>query len=93
MKRIDIKNLQEYILDKGYIVEKFCYKCKKVSYRDECDAKVIAAEMCKRGKGHSYTYLCPKGCGFHLTSMKPGSIKCTRLKRRVSYQKLRHYCY
>ena len=93
MKRIDLKNLQEYILDKGFFVEKYCYKCKKISYRNEYDAKEIAAEMCKKGKGHSYAYLCPKGCGFHLTSMKPGSIQCKRLKRGVSYQKSRQYCY
>ena len=53
-------NLESYIQEKGFIVLGHCYKCDKVSYRSEEEAKIIAAEMCKKGKGHSYVYECPK---------------------------------
>ena len=38
--------------------------------------------MCKKGKGHSYAYECPKGNGWHLTSMKPKSQNVVKLKRK-----------
>ena len=52
---------ESYIQEKGFIVLGHCYKCDKVSYRSEEEAKIIAAEMCKKKKGHSYVYECPKG--------------------------------
>ena len=60
MKRINLKDLAEYVRDKGFIVQSHCYKCNKIIYGNEKGAKVIAAEMAKRGKGHSYVYECPK---------------------------------
>ena len=93
MKRIELKNLKEYIQDKGYIVEKYCYKCKKISYRNLEDAKVVSREMKINGKGYSYSYCCPKGNGFHLTSMKPKSMRCTKLKKQTKTQRFLHYCY
>ena len=44
-------------------------------------------------EGHSYTYECPKGCGYHLTSMKPTSMKCPKIKKKNNPQYLRHFCY
>ena len=82
MQRLSFINLQSYIQEKGFIVLGHCYKCDKVSYRSEEEAKIIAAEMCKKGKGHSYVYECPKGNGWHLTSMKPKSDKVVKLKRK-----------
>ena len=38
--------------------------------------------MCKKGKGHSYVYECPKGNGWHLTSKKPQSHNVVKLKRK-----------
>ena len=38
--------------------------------------------MCKKGKGHSYVYECPKGNGWHLTSMKPKSQNVVKFKRK-----------
>ena len=93
MKRIDLKNLQEYIQDKGFIVEKYCYKCNKISYRNKLEAKVTASEMCRKGKGHSYAYACPRGCGFHLTSMKPQNSKCTKVKRKLHSQHLMNHSF
>ena len=93
MQRIDLKNLQGYIQEKGFVVEKYCYKCRKISYRTQVEAKGIAAEICKKGKGHSYTYECPKGCGYHLTSMKPTSMKCPKIKKKNNPQYLRDFCY
>ena len=82
MQRLSFFNLESYILEKGFIVLGHCYKCYKVSYRSEEEAKIIAAEMCKKGKGHSYVYECPKSNGWHLTSMKPKSDKVVKLKRK-----------
>ena len=82
MQRLSFINLQSYIQEKGFIVLDHCYKCNKVSYRSEEEAKIIAAEMCKKGKGHSYVYECPKGNGWHLTSKKPQSHNVVKLKRK-----------
>ena len=92
MKRIDLKNLPEYIQDKGFIVLDHCYKCNKVSYRSEKEAKIIAAEMRAKGKNHSYAYACPKGCGFHLTSMKQKSVRCMKTKKKNLTIRFRRYC-
>ena len=70
MQRLSFLNLQSYIQEKGFIGLGHCYKCDKVSYRSEEEAKIIAAEMCKKGKG------------WHLTSMKPKSDKVVKLKRK-----------
>ena len=82
MQRLSFINHQSYIQDKGFIVLDHCYKCNKVSYRSEEEAKIIAAEMRAKGKGHSYVYECPKGNGWHLTSQKPASDKVIKLKRK-----------
>ena len=82
MQRLSFLNLQSYIQEKGFIVLGHCYKCDKVSYRSEEEAKIIAAEMCKKGKGHSYAYECPKGNGWHLTSMKPQSHNVLKFRRK-----------
>tara|TARA_R100001460_G_scaffold33829_2_gene66047 strand:+ start:1658 stop:1939 length:282 start_codon:yes stop_codon:yes gene_type:complete len=81
-KRIDLKNLKQYIIDKGFIIQNHCWKCQKVSYRTESDAKVIASEMRHVGKGHSYAYQCPKGNGWHLTSQKPKSTECPKQRKQ-----------
>ena len=73
MQRLSFINLESYIQEKGFIVLDHCYKCNKVSYRSEEEAKIIAADMRAKGKGHSYVYECPKGKGWHLTSQKPRS--------------------
>ena len=83
MKRIDLKDLAEFIKDKGFIVKNHCYKCNKISYGTEKGAKVIAAEMFRRGKGHSYVYECPKKNGWHLTSEKPASAKNPKTRKKV----------
>ena len=82
MQRLSFINLESYIQEKGFIVLGHCYKCDKVSYRSEEEAKIIAAEMCKKGKGHSYVYECPKGNGWHLTSKKPRSANCPKQKKQ-----------
>ena len=82
MQRLSFINLKSYIQDKGFIVLDHCYKCNKVSYRSEEEAKIIAAEMRAKGKGHSDVYECPKGNGWHLTSQKPASDKVVKLKRK-----------
>ena len=37
--------------------------------------------MRKRGYGHTYVYACPKGNGWHLTSMKPKSAKTPKTRK------------
>ena len=82
MQRLSFINLQSYIQEKGLIVLCHCYKCDKVSYRSEEEAKIIAADMRAKGKGHSYAYECPKGNGWHLTSMKPQSNKVIKFRKK-----------
>ena len=82
MQRLSFINLQSYIQDKGFIVLNHCYKCNKVSYKSEEEAKIIAAEMRAKGKGHSYVYECPKGNGWHLTSMKPKSDNVVKFRKK-----------
>ena len=82
MQRLSFINLQSYIQDKGFIVLDHCYKCNKVSYRSEEEAKIIAADMRAKRKAHSYVYECPKANGWHLTSQKPASDKVVKLKRK-----------
>jgi len=81
-KRIDLKDLQQYIDDKGFIVQNHCWKCQKISYRNEKDAKTVSADMFRLGKGHTYAYACPKGNGWHLTSKKPRSTNCPKQKKQ-----------
>ena len=70
MQRLSFINLQSYIQDKGFIVLDHCYKCNKVSYRSEEEAKVIAADMRAKGKG------------WHLTSKKPQSDNVVKFRKR-----------
>lgn len=81
-KRIDLKHLQQYLDDKGFIVQNHCWKCQKISYRTKNDAKIISCEMFKTGKGHTYAYACPRGNGWHLTSQKPKSAICPKQKKQ-----------
>ena len=81
-KRIDLKDLQQYIDDKGFIVQNHCWKCQKISYRSEKDAKTVSSDMFRLGKGHTYAYSCPKGNGWHLTSKKPRSAIYPRQKKQ-----------
>tara|TARA_R100001015_G_C4424129_1_gene23653 strand:+ start:33 stop:317 length:285 start_codon:yes stop_codon:yes gene_type:complete len=85
VKRIDLKDLAEFVKDKGFIVNNHCYKCNKISYGTEKGAKVIAAEMFRRGKGHSYVYECPKENGWHLTSEKPASAKNPKVRKKTKF--------
>ena len=85
MQRLSFFNLESYIQEKGFIVLGHCYKCDKVSYRSEEEAKIIAAEMCKKGKGHSYVYECPKENGWHLTSEKPASAKNPKVRKKTKF--------
>jgi len=82
MQRLSFINLESYIQEKGFIVLDHCYKCNKVSYRSEEEAKIIAADMRAKGKGHSYVYECPKGKGWHLTSMKPQSNNVIKFRKK-----------
>ena len=38
--------------------------------------------MRAKGKGHSYVYECPKGKGWHLTSMKPQSNNVIKFRKK-----------
>lgn len=58
-----------------------CYKCNKIVYRTQQEAKKEAADMRKRGKNHSYVYACPKRNGWHLTSMKPKSTTTPKTRK------------
>ena len=81
LKRISLKDLGDYAQNQGLTVLGHCYKCNKVSYRTEQEAKSQASLISKLGKGHSYTYLCPKGNGWHLTSKKPRSDRTPKVRK------------
>jgi len=81
MNRLPLSKLGDFVRDRGLSVLGHCYKCNKVSYRTQQEAKKEAAFMRKRGKNHSYVYVCPKGNGWHLTSMKPRSSNATRIRK------------
>jgi len=73
MNRLPLHKLGDFIEKRGMSVLGHCYKCNKIIYRTQQEAKKEASDMRKRGKNHSYVYVCPKGNGWHLTSMRPRS--------------------
>ena len=81
MDRLPLHKLGDFIDKRGISVLGHCYKCNKISYRTQQEAKKEAADMRKRGYGHTYVYACPKGNGWHLTSMKPKSAKTPKTRK------------
>ena len=81
MNRLPLYKLGDFIEKRGMSVLGHCYKCNKISYRTQQEAKKEAADMRKRGYGHTYVYACPKGNGWHLTSMKPKSSKTPKTRK------------
>ena len=81
MNRLPLHKLGDFIDKRGISVLWHCYKCNKISYRTQQEAKKEAADMRKRGYGHTYVYACPKGNGWHLTSMKPKSAKTPKTRK------------
>ena len=81
MNRLPLHKLGDFIEKRGMSVLGHCYKCNKISYRTQQEAKKEAADMRKRGKNHSYVYACPKGNGWHLTSMKPRSTTTPKTRK------------
>ena len=81
MNRLPLHKLGDFIDKRGISVLGHCYKCNKISYRTQQEAKKEAADMRKRGYGHTYVYACPKGNGWHLTSMKPKSAKTPKTRK------------
>ena len=75
MNRLPLHKLGDFIEKRGMSVLGHCYKCNKIIFRTQQEAKKEAADMRKRGRNHTYVYACPKGNGWHLTSMKPKSSK------------------
>ena len=68
MKRIGLEDLGEMIDSGSLPAVEHCPYCDKVAYASEKDAKDAAREVWAKGKGHTWTYECPKGKGWHLTS-------------------------
>ena len=92
MNRLPLHKLGDFIEKRGLSILGHCYKCNKISYRTQQEAKKEASDMRKRGKNHSYVYACPKGNGWHLTSMKPRSKptpKTRKPSKSVQSKKLR----
>ena len=68
MQRLSLEDLGR-LVDSGKLnCVEHCPYCDKVSYASEQDAKEGAREVWARGRGHTWTYECPKGKGWHLTS-------------------------
>ena len=81
MNRLPLHKLGDFIDKRGISVLGHSYKCNKISYRTQQEAKKEAADMRKRGYGHTYVYACPKGNGWHLTSMKPRSSTTPKVRK------------
>ena len=81
MNRLPLHKLGDFIDKRGISVLGHCYKCNKISYRTQQEAKKEAADMRKRGYGHTYVYASPKGNVWHLTSMKPKSAKTPKTRK------------
>jgi hypothetical protein len=92
MNRLPLHKLGDFIEKRGLSVLGHCYKCNKIIYRTQQEAKKEASDMRKRGKNHSYVYVCPKGNGWHLTSMRPRSKptpKTRKPSKSIQSKKLR----
>ena len=81
MNRLPLHKLGDFIEKRGMSVLGHCYKCNKIIFRTQQEAKKEAADMRKRGRNHTYVYVCPKGNGWHLTSMKPKSSKTPKTRK------------
>ena len=81
MNRLPLHKLGDFIEKRGLSVLGHCYKCNKIIFRTQQEAKKEASDMRKRGYGHTYVYACPKGNGWHLTSMKPQRTKTPKTRK------------
>ena len=68
MKRIGLEDLGKLVDSRELTAVEHCPYCDKIGYPSEKDAKDAARELVAKGKGHLWTYECPKGKGWHLTS-------------------------
>ena len=70
-RRLSLKDLERLVKDGSIEVERFCIRCKKITYQSEAEARKYGAEMRRRGRGHTVPYRCPRNSdNWHLTSMK-----------------------
>ena len=83
MNRLPLHKLRDFIEKRGMSVLGHCYKCNKIVFRTQQEAKKEASDMRKRGRSHTYVYACPRGNGWHLTSMKPQSAKTLKTRKPV----------
>jgi len=83
MKRIGLEDLGEMVNSGKLTAVEHCPYCNKVAYASEKDAKDGAREIVTKGKGHSWTYECPKGKGWHLTSQpRHKSAKVEKVRKQ-----------
>ena len=72
MKRVTLQDLSELIdLGKLSTLTSYCYKCNKILYKTEEEARQAGARIAAKGKGRTRPYKCrkPKVIGWHLTSL------------------------
>jgi hypothetical protein len=77
MKRLRLQDLSD-LIDVGKLsnLTRYCYKCKKILYSNEEEARAVGSRMASKGLGKTRPYSCPKCDGWHLTSL----IKSVRPK-------------
>ena len=72
MKRLRLQDLSE-LKDVGKLSSftSHCYKCNKILYKTEEEAREAGARMAFQGKGRTRPYKCtkPNVDGWHLTSL------------------------
>ena len=72
MKRLRLQDLSE-LIDVGKLSSftGHCYKCNKILYKSEEEAREVGARKAAQGKGRTRPYKCdkPNVDGWHLTSL------------------------
>jgi|TARA_Y100000289_G_C3927639_1_gene154446 hypothetical protein len=71
MNRIRLEDLADMV-DKGKLKAcPFCYRCNKIAYLSEQEARNQGKTLRSLGKGHTRVYQCPRNPDWwHLTSQK-----------------------
>jgi hypothetical protein len=68
-QRITLEKLGEMVAE-GVLQNlcTYCEYCRKIGYPTEKEAKDRSRWMKRKGEGKTWSYECPKGKGWHLTS-------------------------
>ena len=84
MPMLRLEDLAELVETGKLVAVEHCPYCSKITYESQQAAKVGAAELAAQGKGHTWSYECPRGRGWHLTSQKRNkSAKVAKVRKQA----------